>query len=425
MRGAALHRPRENVPERDTVSADQNVRSVRDGLPPARKAPARLTFALATDRRSFDALEAEWNDLFERAANDTQLFQAFDWNRLWCDRYLNDGDGSSLAIVTARSAGRLVMIFPLALDTSFGVRQLVWMGAPLSQYGDVLIDPEIEAAPSLRAAWRYVAEQLKPDLVWLRKVRDDAVVAPLMSEIGATASQRLDAPYIDLSGASDFEAHLQRRSSRYRKRQRAAERRLASLGPVNYEHHSEGAPAREHAAAAIALKRAQLAADGVLSPAVADPRMDAFFADIAEAAGSAPSLHVVSLTSNRDLAAVDIFLGCKGRAALHVVAHDLDYEKASVGSLLLQHTIGEAFNAGYRTFDFLAPADDYKMRWADGVVGVTDWVLAPSRKGRAFARLYLGLARPAIRIAFGILPLTARRFIARHFFRRGVAPQRT
>ncbi len=425
MRGAALHRPRENVPERDDVSPDQDFWSAQDAHPSARQAPAPLTFALVTDRHGFDALEAEWNDLFERTANGAQLFQAFDWNRRWCDHYLDHRTGLSLAIVTARSAGRLVMVFPLALERSFGLHQLVWMGAPLSQYGDVLIDPEIEAAPSLRAAWRFIIDQLKPDLVWLRKVRDDAAGAPLMREIGATATQRLEAPYIDLSGADTFETHLQRRSSRYRKRQRAAERRLASLGPANYEHHAEGPPAREQAAAAIALKRAQLAADGVLSPAVADPRMGAFFADAADTAGAVPNMHVVSLTSNRDLAAVDIFLGCKDRAALHVVTHDLDYEKASVGSLLLQHAIAEAFNAGYRTFDFLAPADDYKMRWADGVVGVTDWVLPRSRKGRAFARLYLGLARPTIRAAFGVLPLTARRFIARRFFRQGVASQPT
>ena len=124
---------------------------------------------------------------------------------------------------------------------------------------------------------------------------------------------------------------------------------------------------------------------------------------------------------NRHLAAADIFLGCKDRAALHVVAYDLEYEKASVGSLLLQQAIAEAFNAGYRTFDFLAPADDYKMRWADGVVGVSDWVLPRSRKGRAFARFYLGLARPTVRAAFDALPMAARRFIARHFFGKDVA----
>ena len=104
----------------------------------------------------------------------------------------------SLAIVIARSGGRLVMVLPFAIERTFGLRQLVWMGAPLSQYGDVLIDAGIEAAPALRAAWSFAMKQLKPDLVWLRKVRDDAAVTPLMREIGAAVTQRLEAPYIDL-----------------------------------------------------------------------------------------------------------------------------------------------------------------------------------------------------------------------------------
>src|SRR5262249_47113164 len=165
------------------------------------------------------------------------------------------------------------------------------------------------------------------------------------------------------------------------------------------------------------FKGGQLKADGVLSPAVADPRMKAFFADSAASSDQTLGLHVVSLYSNDELAAIDVFLGCKGRAALHVVAHDLDYEKESVGSLLLQQTISEACAAGYETFDFMAPADPYKLRWADGVVGVSDWVLTRSRKGRAFAALYLGIARPAAKAAYGALPLPVRRFIACRFFR--------
>src|SRR4029077_19374460 len=165
----------------------------------------------------------------------------------------------------------------------------------------------------------------------------------------------LEAPYMDLTATGDFEAVLQQRSTRFRKRQRAASKRLAAFGPVDYDHRSVGVEASKQAAHAVALKRTQLKADGVLSPAVADPRMGAFFAEVAEASGQPLGLHVVSLSSNNHLAAVDVFLGCKDRAALHVVAYDLEFEQASVGSLLLQQTIAEACSAGYRTFDFLAP----------------------------------------------------------------------
>jgi len=386
------------------------------GFEPLPKEDTACSFALVTDRGAFDALEPEWTDLFDRAGRGTQVFQTFNWNWHWCNHYLGDGSRGSaapaLAVVTARRAGRLVMVWPLAVERVAGLRNLIWMGAPVSQYGDVLIEQGIDAAPLLRQAWSFITQRVRPDLAWLRKVRDDAAVAPLLAEIGALSTQHLDAPYVDLEAAGDFDAYLQRRSAHFRKKQRANAKRLSALGSVAYEQRSGGGQAADYARDAIALKRVQLQAAGVVSPAVADLRMSAFFADAADGCGHPAGLHVVSLASNAQLAAVDIYIGCKDRAALHIVAYDLQFEKASVGAVLLQHAIAQAFADGFRTFDFLAPAEHYKLRWADGVVGVTDWAMPLSLKGRAFARLYLALVRPAIRAALSALPLALRRFVA-------------
>jgi CelD/BcsL family acetyltransferase involved in cellulose biosynthesis len=276
----------------------------------------------------------------------------------------------------------------------------------------VLIADRVDGGPFLKEAWDFVTGNLKPDLVWLRKVRADSSLTPFLSEACAIETLRTEAPFMDLDAAGDFKAHLERRSARFRKRQRSAAKRLAELGPVAYQRRTHGREAGERARHAIALKRAQLSKDGVLSPALADPRMVEFFAEIATARVRPVGLNVDTLAIDGDLAAVNMFIGCKDRAALHVIAYDLRFEKASVGSLLLQHTIAEANTAGYRTFDFLAPADAYKLRWADGVVPVSDWAVPLSWKGHAFARGYLGLARPLLKLAFNALPLMLRRFIA-------------
>jgi len=394
----------------------QRAHASATGFEPLPKEDTACAFALVSDRGAFDALEPEWTDLFDRAGRGTQVFQTFNWNWHWCNHYLGDGSQGSaapaLAVVTARRAGRLVMVWPLAVERVAGLRNLIWMGAPVSQYGDVLIEQGIDAAPLLRQAWSFITERVRPDLAWLRKVRDDAAVAPLLAEIGALSTQHLDAPYVDLEAAGDFDAYLQRRSAHFRKKQRANAKRLSALGSVAYEQRSGGGQAADYARDAIALKRVQLQAAGVVSPAVADLRMSGFFADAADGCGHPAGLHVVSLASNTQLAAVDIYIGCKDRAALHIVAYDLQFEKASVGAVLLQHAIAQAFADGFRTFDFLAPAEHYKLRWADGVVGVTDWAMPLSLKGRAFARLYLALVRPAIRAALSALPLALRRFVA-------------
>lgn len=406
MLGAALQRPREDVPERNTGAGQSRPRAV----------DTACELALITDRAGFDALEADWTDLFERAGRDTQLFQSFNWSWHWCNHYLTGPHkgrpAPQLAVVTARRAGRLVMLWPLAVEHVAGLRRLVWMGGPVGQYGDVLIEDGLEAAPLLRQAWDLVIAAVRPDLAWLRKVREDAAIAPLVKDLGLVLTERLEAPYADLAEVGGFEALLKRRSPRARKKRRAMAKRLDALGFRRFEHHLGGAPACEGAKTAVTLKRLQLSSAGVVSPAITDPRLSSFFADAACGGVRPVGVNVVSLASQSDVGAVDIYVGCKGRAALHINAYRPDYEKASIGTHLLDCAIAQACRDGYRTFDFLAPAEPYKLRWADGVVGVNDWALPLSLRGRLFVRLYLPLVRPALKAVLGALPLRLRRAIA-------------
>jgi CelD/BcsL family acetyltransferase involved in cellulose biosynthesis len=97
---------------------------------------------------------------------------------------------------------------------------------------------------------------------------------------------------------------------------------------------------------------------------------------------------------------------------MHVIVFNLKYEKAGAGVLLLEETIARSFGNGFRTFDLLAPADSYKLDWADGVTGVADWALPLSLKGWVYARLYLGFAREAVKKSLAALPMSLRHFLA-------------
>jgi CelD/BcsL family acetyltransferase involved in cellulose biosynthesis len=377
---------------------------------------AAYAFELVDTRAAFDALETEWNDLFARAGRGNQVFQTFNWNWNWCNHYLPKSSRNqaaiSLAVVTARQAGRLVMIWAMVKERSSGLTQLAWMGEPVSQYGDVLLDEGADAVPLLAAAWRFIVTELAPDVARLRKVRDDAAIAPFLAQADALQTQRLEAPYLDLASAKDFADYEQRYSPRSRRNRRRLARRLEERGPMAIERHQEGARARELATLALALKRDWLKDRGLVSPALADPRMTAFFADIAAAASHPVGCQVSALTSEGTAAAVEIAIRCKDRTVMHVIVFNLKYEKAGAGVLLLEDTFSNAFDGTCRVFDLLAPADGYKIDWADAVTGVTDWALPVTRKGLLFARVYLGLARPAIKAALGALPMSMRRALA-------------
>jgi CelD/BcsL family acetyltransferase involved in cellulose biosynthesis len=379
----------------------------------AEPAPAVCTFALVTERASFDALEAEWNDLFWRAGRSAQVFQTFNWNWHWCNHYLAAASGEtgpSLAIVTGRRHGRLVMVWPLVSERVAGLTQIGWMGDPVSQYGDVLIEPD--SLPFLAEAWAFVTRELKPDLLRLRKVRDDAAIAALLGDLNAFPAEHHEAPYLDLASAPDFATFERRYSPRSRRNRRRLFRRLQELGPVAFERCREGPRARALAIKAVDLKREWLKERGLVSPALGDPRFASFFADVAQGTVRPAGCEVSALTSGGEPAAIEITLRCLDRILMHVIVFNLKYEKAGAGVLLLERTFAQSFGTNARTFDLLSPGDSYKLAWADASMGVTDWVIPLSARGWVFARLYLGLARPALKAALDAMPASLRRLVA-------------
>lgn len=143
-----------------------------------------IDLRLVAERQDFDALEAEWNELFIRSAGPTHVFQSFNFCWHWANHYLGSSprgiSGLNLSVVTGRRNGRLVMVWPLACERVRGITQTFWMGDPVSQYGDVLIDADVDALPAMRAALDFLHARTNSNLLRLRRVRSDSNVAPLI-----------------------------------------------------------------------------------------------------------------------------------------------------------------------------------------------------------------------------------------------------
>lgn len=372
-----------------------------------------IAYELVTERHAFDALEVDWNDLFDRAGHSHQVFQTFNWNWHWCNHFLTSSTGParmSLAVLVGRRDGRVVTIWPMVLDNQSMLRTLSWMGEPVSQYGDVLIDRAIaDPLPVLKEAWMFLKQQLQPDVARLRKVRDDAVIAPLLATLGSQRANEQEAPYLDLASAADFETYEDRYAKRSRRNRARLLRRLNEQGPVKFRHLEEGEAAATVAAQGIALKRTWLRERGLLSPALSDERTMQFMVAVAGSRSNPTGCRVAVLEANGIAAAIQINFACKGRLALHIIVYDLTFEKSGVGVLHIEEQIRNGFVEGLNCFDLLAPKAAYKMDWADGTVGVADHALGMSTKGRVYARIYLGFLRDRLKTLLGGMPLGLRR----------------
>ncbi len=380
-------------------------------LPNSSLSAAHATLDLVTTRAGFDALEASWNALFDRAGRSQQLFQSFNWLWHWANHFLpQDGSpGPKLAIVTARIGDRLVMVWPLVSERVGPMTRLTWMGEPVSQYGDVLIDDLPDAGALLQEAWDFVTRTTGAGIIRLRKVRQDAAIAPLLDSVGAKFVNELKAPYLDLTSAPNFSEYEKRYSSGARRNRKRQRRRLEERGAVTLECHTEGATAEALAETAFAFKHAWLHQRGIVSPALSDPRTAQFFADVTRADTHPAGCHVLALMCGGHPVALEIGLRSKGRAAIHIITYDLDFEKTAAGSLLMEDSIRRASDLGDAVFDLLAPGDGYKLEWADDAVIVRDWAAPLTLLGRVYSVLYLGVFRRAVKLGIDALPLGLRR----------------
>lgn len=371
-----------------------------------------LSFEVVDTFAGFEALEGEWTDLLVRSAQPWQVFLSFNWNWHWCRHYLAAPGrrGTRLGIVTGRLNGRLELILPLAVSRVAGLTKLSWMGEPVSQYGDAIASPVASDTSTLDEAFSFATKALRADLANMRKVRDDAAIAPFLAARGAEVTAREEAPYMDLASAPDFDTYESRRPPKRRKNRRRHMRRLEERGSVNFAKCSEGDEAAHLADYAVRMKRAQLHGKGGIAPTLADPRFAAFFADAAHGRGRPVGCKVMSLRSNGEIAAMQIVLDQDGRRFLHVAVFTGKFDKCGVGGLLLEQAMIDCFQSGIGTFDMLAPKHDYKMDFADGTVVVADHALGLSAAGRAYVRGVLGM-RAGLKAAIGRLPAPARRAI--------------
>jgi CelD/BcsL family acetyltransferase involved in cellulose biosynthesis len=368
------------------------------------------TLDLVTTRADFDALEDQWNALFERAGRDVQLFQSFNWLWHWANHFLPKAGetGPALAVVTAHIDGRLAMVWPLVSEKVGPMTRLTWMGEPVSQYGDVLIDDLPDGQPLLQAAWEFVARHTGASVLQLRKVRQDSAIAPLLETLGATVVTELKALYLDLKSAPNFDEYEKRYSSGARRNRKRQRRRLEERGAVTLERHEGGADAQALAEQAFRLKLVWLRQRGLLSPAFADPRTASFFSDVTRAETRPAGCHVLALSCGGQPVAFEIGLRCKGRSAIHIIAYDLEFEKTAAGSLLMEDSIRRASEDGMAVFDLLAPGDSYKLEWSDDTAVVRDWAMPISILGHGYAVVYLGL-RKALKHGLDALPVRYRR----------------
>ena len=371
-----------------------------------------LQIDVIRDGAALASLAPEWDTLFARAAHPAQVFQTHAFAALYARIYQLERPQRSaeFAIVTARSCGRLVLVWPMVMNRRSGLVWLSWLGEPISQYGDALIDPALPRLELLHATYDHVRNTLAPDAFRLRKVRADAAIAPFLSDLGMIPAEVVEAPCVTLAaGGSAFES---RQSGKAMKNRRRLMRRLEERGTVEFRELTCDQDAATALTLALADKRDWLERRALVSPALGDPRLDVFLRAALADPNRATGCAAFELKLDGRQIAFALGFRCKGRLMLHMITYAADAEKSGAGILNLEAILQRAEAEGLEALDLLPPKAEYKLDWADQSIPVASYTWGVSAYGRlAIATLDHGLV-PRLKTAIATLPFAARRALA-------------
>ncbi len=292
-----------------------------------------------------ESIASEWRAL-EAATPEATGFQSADW-RLCCEK-----GGPSPRIVTVRENGRLVMLLPLQVENIWGAVIARWLGEPLAQYGDALALPDPRRSHWYAAAEKEMARWKDVDLVALSRLRADSVLASCGARLVVASRENNAAPFIELAGG-DVRRH------------KSVERRMKKLldcGPLRFETAQGPRARREAAEQALLLKREWLRRRRRFSSALSDPKVGDNLLALAEEG----ALRAHRLWAGEKLVSVELGLKCGASYRSLLGAYAADLAAASPGHALTLHMMRSLAREGVTRFDFLPPADPYKMLFATG-----------------------------------------------------------
>jgi len=352
-----------------------------------------------------DAVErvrGAWRTLEFSGARGT-AFQSLAMAEATCEAHRRKGETPLIVVVARR--GKPVLLLPAVVGRARGLRGVRFLGDPLIQYGDVLASPE--ATPEdFAAAWREIASPRHGHYIHLRKVRDDAALAPFLARHAhVVATHR--APYRCLETATEHCSRRQKEKARELRRRR---RRLAEQGDVAFRI-LRGDHVAEALHAALARKRAWLAGRGLSSAVVGDADWEHSLYKLSAAPRGAIRLAAAQLEVDGKPVATEIAIEDGRRWCAFLGATDPAFARAGPGHVQMDETVAWCAAQGYAEYDLLAPADDYKRAIANNGVEVRDYAVATCLRGKAAVSALR--AAPAVKDGLARLPVGPRAALGR------------
>lgn len=318
---------------------------------------AMLDSRIVTSADALARLEPAWKALWRRTQQATP-FQSPAWLLAWWQTF-HPGE---LATATVHLGDRLVAVAPFYIERRERHARLLPIGISLSDYTDILVEPDL-AAPALSA----VARSLAADVAWdeweLPEAPPEAAALLLAAPTGGTRHETRSSPcpviaLADEAGPRDPLASV---PAAMRRKLRMAHHRLARQGAWRLLRTKDrsttwwtGALCRLHAA-----RWRSRGESGVL----ADTAASSFLARALPALAGAGLARLHAVEIGGEVAGVYYGFGDGRRAYAYLGGFHPQFAYYSPGTVLIGAALTEAADEGAGEFHFLRGAEAYKYAW--------------------------------------------------------------
>jgi CelD/BcsL family acetyltransferase involved in cellulose biosynthesis len=351
-----------------------------------------LTFEWICNAADFRALEPCWQRLCARTAGIT-LFQTFAWQwRAW--QHVASAQGRQLRILVGRVDERVVLIWPLVLDSG----TVRFLACDQTEYRDVLVEVCAATDAWLDAALDQVIALPGGRRVVLFDVRGDAQLARLMCR-RTPAGFRVNRQtwLIRLDRWRSWDAYATHLPNRLRSDQRRQWRRVAALpGEVRFAIVTDRAEILDGVDWFFRHKSQWLKDRDVAAPSFTCAAYQEFLKATVAAMHDRGQLVLGKLASATDILSLGFGYTFQGAFIFQGYAYNAAFHSVSPSRLLLEQLIRWCLEHGIDEFDFLPWDMPYKAQWSDASLAVHDYVLPLSLLARLKCELQaLGLGRVA------------------------------
>jgi CelD/BcsL family acetyltransferase involved in cellulose biosynthesis len=328
-----------------------------------------LSFRILRDEASLVAIQAEWEDLFRRAAVRTP-FLRYTWAQLSWHRQRLDQTVTPF-IVLVRDGGRLVVIAPLVARRSrYFFLNLSFLHSLTAQYSDVLVEDSARTPEYISYLWATICKLRYVRRLRFDQIRDDSLLTPHLVGSRIRVKETDPAPFIDLVQFGDWDTFFRSLSKKLRTDHRRQIRHLEGLGALKLRLATDETLFADitwlFAAKRQWLKRTQLVSDWLSAPGTEQ----LFAAAAAEGLDSGRTWLTV-LTLNGTTIAANLSFREDRTLFVSKIAYDFEWQLYSPGRTLTLLTLERAFKEGLMKCDLML-GEGWKRTIAKERVGVAN-----------------------------------------------------